>query len=89
MFSFDGNPLCVLGQLYLVVIFGRIILSWFPIAPGSGMASIFSVLYAITEPVLGPIRRVVPPTGFGIDFSPIIVLFGFQLIVQPILCGLF
>ena len=89
MFRFSGNPLCVLSQLYLVVIFARIILSWFPITPGSGLASIFSLLYTLTEPVLGPVRRLIPATSIGIDFSPIIVLFGFQLIVQPILCGLF
>ena len=86
MFSFGGNPLCILSQLYLIVLFARIILSWFPMQPGSALASIFSVLYSLTEPVLGPVRRIIPPTGIGIDFSPIIVLFGFQLIVQPILC---
>lgn len=89
MFSFEGNPLCIVGQLYLVVMFARIILSWFPITPGSGLASIFSLLYTLTEPVLGPVRRIIPPTGIGIDFSPIIVLFGFNLIVLPILCRAF
>ena len=86
MFSFGGNPLCMLGELYLVVIFARIILSWFPITPGTALAQVFSVLYSLTEPVLGPVRRIVPPTGIGIDFSPIIVLLGFRLIVLPILC---
>ena len=89
MFSFRGNPLCILSQLYLIVLFARIILSWFPMQPGSALASIFSVLYRLTEPVLGPVRRLVPPSGFGIDFSPIIVLFGFQLIVLPALCRAF
>lgn len=89
MFSFTGNPLCVLGELYLVVIFARIILSWFPITPGSGLASVFSFLYTVTEPVLGPVRRLVPSSGMGIDFSPIIVLLGFRLIVLPAVCRAF
>jgi YggT family protein len=74
---------CTLLQLYLIALFGRIILSWFPIAPGSALAPVFSFLYTITEPVLGPIRRVLPPLsmgGMGLDLSPIVVLFLFQII---------
>ena len=63
------------------------LLSWFPASPGSTLASINSVLYRLTEPVLGPVRRLLPPVragGFGIDLSFIIVFFGIQLIVIPI-----
>jgi YggT family protein len=81
--------LCTLAQVYVFAIFGRIILSWFPISPESPFATIFSFLYTITEPVLGPIRRALPPIGMGgmgLDLSPIIVIFGMQLVVMPILC---
>jgi YggT family protein len=80
---------CTLLQLYLIALFGRIILSWFPISPGSALAPVFSFLYAITEPVLGPIRRVLPPLsmgGMGLDLSPIVVLFLFQ-IIKGALCS--
>ena len=79
--------LCGLAQGYLIAIFARIILSWFPISEDSPFASIFSFLYAITEPVLGPIRRLLPPMGMGgmgLDLSPIIVIFGMQLVVMPL-----
>jgi YggT family protein len=69
--------LCRLLDAYLIIIFARIILSWFPVEPGSGMASVYGFLYSITEPVLGPIRRVIPPMGMGgmgLDLSPMIVL---------------
>lgn len=66
-------------RLYSLVIFGRIILSWFPISRGSPMESIYSALYAVTEPVLGPVRRALPPLG-GFDLSPIVVIFGLQLL---------
>ncbi len=66
-------------QLYIFAIFGRIVLSWFPVAPGGVMASIFSFLYTITEPVLGPVRRIVPPLG-AFDLSPIVVVIGLQLV---------
>ena len=55
--------LCTLAQLYMLALFVRIVLSWFPISPGGAMASIFSFLYSITEPVLGPVRRMLPPVG--------------------------
>jgi YggT family protein len=80
--------ICRLLQLYLIVMFARIILSWFPVNPGSGMATVYGFLYAITEPVLGPIRRVIPPLGaggMGIDLSPIVVFFGIT-ILQSAIC---
>lgn len=63
-------------------------MSWFPVSPGSAMASVFSALYAVTEPVLGPVRRLIPPVGMGgmgFDLSPIIVLFGMR-IIQSAIC---
>ena len=77
-----------LAEAYLVLVFVRVILSWFPISPGTWQASIYNVVYSITEPVLGPIRRVMPGVGFGgmgLDLSPIIVLLGLQIIIIPIL----
>ncbi len=82
--------LCLVVQLYVYVLFARILLSWFPISPDSAMATVFSVLYKVTEPVLGPVRRVLPPMtfgGMGIDLSPIIVTLVVQLLVVPLLCA--
>jgi YggT family protein len=82
--------LCPLLQLYLIALFGRIILSWFPISPGSAMATIYSFLYTITEPVLGPVRRVIPPiggAGMAFDLSPIIVLVVIQVVIGAIGCS--
>ena len=81
--------LCTLAQLYMLALFLRIVLSWFPISPGGAMAGIFSFLYTITEPVLGPVRRMLPPVGMGgmgLDLSPIIVLLVLQLVVFRIVC---
>jgi YggT family protein len=82
-----SHPISSLLQLYIVVVFVRVILSWFPISPDSFLASVYRFVYAITEPVLGPIRRVMPGVGvggMGLDFSPIIVLLGLQIIVIPL-----
>ena len=78
-----GDVLAQLVQLYIIAIIGRIILSYFPLQPGGVMAQIYSALYAITEPVLGPARRIIPPIGM-FDFSPIVVIVALQ-----ILAGLF
>ena len=44
-----SHPISSLLQLYIVVIFVRVILSWFPISPDSPFAAIYRFLYAITE----------------------------------------
>ncbi len=79
--------LCRLLDAYLIVMFARIILSWFPINAGSGLASVYGFLYSITEPVLGPIRRVIPPLGMGgmgLDLSPLVVFFGISILRSAI-----
>jgi YggT family protein len=72
--------------IYSLLIFGRIILSWFPISRGSPMETVYSGLYSVTEPVLGPVRRAIPPLG-GFDLSPIVVIFGLQLLGNLIAGG--
>jgi YggT family protein len=69
------------------VLFPRALLSWFPVTPGTPLATINHVLYRLSEPVLGPVRRVLPPLragGMGIDLSFIVVFLGIQLVVIPI-----
>ena len=75
--------LCALIKVYFIVLFARIILSWFPMQPGTGMASIASILYQLTEPVLGPVRRLIPSVGM-LDISPIVVFFGLQILQRAI-----
>jgi len=59
----------LLVKIYFFALLGMIILSW--IAPGSGNPAVY-LLFQITEPVMAPVRRVLPPMG-GLDFSPILV----------------
>jgi YggT family protein len=78
--------ICNVLQLYVIALFGRVILSWFPISPGTAMASIYRFLLTVTEPVLGPVRRVVPPLG-AFDLSPLIVLLVAQFVLNAICPG--
>ncbi len=75
---------CDLITIYLVVLVARAIMSWFPIRPGTPAASIFGVLHDVTEPVLAPMRRIIPPAGmFDLSF---LVLFILLTILQQALC---
>jgi YggT family protein len=61
--------LTLLLEAYLIVILIRVVFSWispFPTNPVSRLA------WSLTEPVLAPIRRTLPPMS-GIDLSPLVV----------------
>ncbi|MGH9015550.1 MAG: YggT family protein [Acidimicrobiia bacterium] len=78
--------LCALLTVYMVVMAARAVLSWFPVRPGTGLSSVASILYDLTEPVLRPVRRVIPPAGM-FDLSFIIVFF-FLVILRSVVCSL-
>ena len=80
------SVLCFLLQLYVVVLFVRIVLSWFPMQPGTGMATVYSYLRSVTDPVLEPLRRAIPPVGGVFDLSPLIVVLVIQVLLVPIVC---
>jgi YggT family protein len=70
------DTICFILNLYVLVILARIVFSWIRVTPGTPLASIYSVIYNLTEPILGPLRRVIPPMRMGaaaLDLSPIIV----------------
>ena len=65
------------------------VLSWFPISPDGSLATVAGFLYLVTDPVLGPLRRVLPPLRMGamaLDLSPIVACFGFS-ILMGVLCS--
>lgn len=65
-----------LVDLYSWVVLLAVILSWFKLSPENPLLRVVS---ALTEPVLAPIRRVVPSMG-GLDFSPMVLFLGLQLL---------
>jgi YggT family protein len=75
----------IIGQLlnlFLLCLLARAVLSWFP--PSGGiMDTIRGVLFTITEPVLAPVRGLLPPVqigGMGLDLSFMIVFFAIVII---------
>ena len=82
-----ASIVCLLIQLYLLVIFIRIIMSWFPPTPGTTYAQIFEVFDRVTDPVLSPVRAMLPPVrmgGMGLDLSPIVVFLVGSLLARAI-----
>jgi YggT family protein len=57
--------------LYMWIIIFRAVISWVNPDPYN---QIVIILYRLTEPILGPIRRKFPMGNMGIDFSPIVVI---------------
>ncbi len=82
--------ICILLTIYWIVLFARILLSWFP-APGSGaVRSIYEVIYDVTEPALRLVRGLLPPVrmgAVGFDLSPIIVFIVLTVVRTVLGCG--
>lgn len=70
--------------LYEIVLLIRIVLSWIPHNPYN---QAIRFLYKITDPVLNPVRKLIPPFK-GIDFSLIIVFFALEILKQ-LISGMF
>jgi YggT family protein len=77
LFTFIG----MLALVYSLLILGRVLVSW---TNPSGGGQLTAFLYQVTEPVLAPIRRVLPPTG-GIDWSPMIAILVLGILTRTFL----
>ena len=66
-----------------LLLIARAILSWFPIGFDSPIRPLADGVHRLTEPVVAPVRRVLPPMG-GFDLSVLVVLLVIRLILVPI-----
>ena len=79
--------ICSLLTIYLVVIFARILLSWVRVTPDSAIAPIAAMIVSVTDPVMSPLRRAIPPVRMGaaaLDLSPIVLIIGLQILIGTI-----
>ena len=72
------NFIQLLAFVLWFLLIARIVLSWTNPRGGGGLVAF---VYPATEPILGPIRRVLPPTG-GIDWSPLVAMLILGVIVR-------
>ncbi len=67
----------ILAQVLTVAIFVRAILSWFPNVSKENM--LIAAVYQVTEPILAPLRSVIPLIGM-IDVTPLVAIIALQII---------
>jgi len=86
-----SSLVCSLLQLYMLVLLVRVVMSWFPISPHGAGATLAGFLYLVTDPVLVPLRRILPAIRMGtmaVDLSPVVAFFGISLLMGiPTLAG--
>jgi YggT family protein len=76
--AFVRNFVEILVLVLWLLVMGRVILSWVdPLARNA----ISRYIVTMTEPMLAPIRRVLPQTG-SIDFAPLVLLIGLGLLLR-------
>ena len=76
--------LCTLITIFVVLLFMRAVLSWFPLAPGTFLAQLSDVLRMLTDWAVVPLRRIIPPAGM-IDLSFLVLVFGL-FILRAAIC---
>jgi YggT family protein len=88
-----ANPvarlICVALTVFWIVLLARVVMSWLQLAgvrpPSTGiLRSLYELLFDVTEPVLRPLRRIVPPAGM-FDLS-VVVAFVVIFVLQSALC---
>lgn len=70
--------LALLVNLYMFLILARVLMSWVQLDPYN---PVVQAIFNLTEPILAPVRNMVPPAG-GLDFSPIIVIILLQVLAS-------
>jgi YggT family protein len=72
------NFVNILVQVLVIAIIARALLSWFNLRPDNPLVR---ALYDVTEPILGPLRRIIPRVGM-LDISPIVAILLLQALQQ-------
>jgi len=75
------NFLQLLISVLMLLVVARVIVSW--VAPTGG-GGLVAFIYQATEPILAPIRRVLPPSG-GLDWAPLIVMLVLGLLLRVVI----
>ena len=75
--EFILNFLNIFSNFYIILLFARIILSFMPMKLMRFRLFVFNA----TEPILAPVRRVIPPLGGMVDLSPIIVYLVLEIVI--------
>ena len=68
-------------SLLNLLIIIRVVISWIrPNISDPNWRKVLRFIFNVTEPILGPIRRLIPTGSLGIDISPLIAIFALNII---------
>jgi YggT family protein len=76
--SFIGGLLIDVLYVFIIVMLIRVVFSWVSPYPTNAVTRF---AYRVTEPILAPVRRILPPMS-GIDLSPLVVMLGAYLLIS-------
>lgn len=78
-----GELICILLLLFQLAFLLRIVLTFFPLSPGGGTATVRDLAVLVTDPVVVPIRRAIPPLGgpIMIPIADLLILIGLQILI--------
>jgi YggT family protein len=84
-----GTLLCLAFRVFWIILLIRVVMSWVELAgvrpPATGpLRSAYELLFDVTEPVLRPLRKIVPPAGM-FDLS-ILIAFVIVFVLQLAFC---
>ena len=82
-----GDLACT-AMLFSLVFYVRIAVSFFPAQSGGLMMQVREAAFTVTEPVMAPLRRAVPPTqgalgGLSVD---VLVMFVLLIVLRSLFC---
>jgi YggT family protein len=78
------DVLCPIITIFLIILFARAVLSWFPVEPGTFLAQLNDALRLLTDWAVMPLRSIIPPAGM-IDISFLVLTLGL-LILRSAIC---
>jgi YggT family protein len=85
-----GQTLVLLLDLYWVVLLAHVVFSWIPRTP-EPLVPLQLGVRRLVDPVLAPLRKVIPPLrigGIALDLSILVLFFGLTLFLRPIAASL-
>ena len=74
--TFVATFFAILFHALSYAIFLRVIMSWLTVSPGNPFVNF---IHQITDPILSPLRRLIPPIGGTIDISPMVAIILLQI----------
>jgi YggT family protein len=77
----------ILLWAYFIVLLIRVLSSWFPVPPSGPVRTIVGWTYTLTEPVLRPLRGLIPPVrmgAVGLDLSAMILFIAIGILLQVV-----